>query len=198
LYTAASAVAFCAVVFCAAPARAQEGIQTGDTELRVWAGGGHATNGETRDDSLWNLGVRYGWVITKPMLPGPLRGRFEYAVDFVPVFAVHQSNGTAYGVSFNPIDLKWIFATHHRIVPYTELDGGVLFTNINVPPPPGNSTVNFTTAGVFGVHFLQRKFDWSADVRFLHISNAGLALPNEGVNTIQVRVGFGLFSHHGK
>jgi Lipid A 3-O-deacylase (PagL) len=192
------AMAFCAAILFATPARAQEGIQTGDTELRVWAGGGHATNGVTRDDSVWNMGVRYGWVITKPFLPGPLRGRLEYAVDFMPAYAIYQSSGTAYGISFNPVNLKWIFDWHGRIVPYTELEGGVLFTNVNVPPPPGNSNVNFTTSNAIGAHFLTHKFDWSADIRFLHISNAGLQLPNQGVNTVQVRIGFGLFNHHKK
>src|SRR5580693_4347941 len=69
------AATFCVIAFCAPAAHAQQGIETGDTEFRVWAGGGHATNGVTRNDTVWNIGVRYGWVITKPMLPGPLRGR---------------------------------------------------------------------------------------------------------------------------
>jgi lipid A 3-O-deacylase len=194
------AMAFCAVTLCAPAARAQDqgSIQTGDTEFRVWAGGGHALNRQTGNDSVWNIGVRYGWVITNPMLPGPLRGRLEYAVDFLPAYMIYQANGRAYGLSFNPVNLKWIFATHGRIVPYTELEGGVLLTNITVPPPPGNSTVNFTTSDGFGAHFFTGKFDWNADIRFLHISNAGLQLPNQGINTLQVRVGFGLFSHHKK
>jgi hypothetical protein len=191
-------VTLCAATFFSPAARAQEGIQTGDTEVRIWAGGGHALNGPTRDDGVWNVGVRYGWVLTKPMLPGPLRGRLEYAVDFMPAFVIYQSSGTAYGVSFNPINLKWVFATHGRIVPYTELEGGVLLSDITVPPPPGNSTVNFTSSDAFGAHFLTGKIDWSADIRFLHISNAGLALPNEGINTIQLRIGIGRFTHHEK
>jgi hypothetical protein len=31
------------------------------------------------------------------------------------------------------------------------------------------------------------------DVRYMHISNAGLTVPNPGVNTVQVRLGFGKF-----
>ena len=41
--------------------------------------------------------------------PGFLKGRFEYAVDAVPVFLVFQPANTSYGAGFNPIDLKWDF-----------------------------------------------------------------------------------------
>ena len=44
-----------------------------------------------------------------PHLPGFLRGRFEYAVDAVPVFFVFQPANTAFGVGFDPLGLKWNF-----------------------------------------------------------------------------------------
>jgi hypothetical protein len=43
------------------------------------------------------------------------------------------------------------------------------------------------------MHVLGEKHDWTAEVRFMHISNAGLATPNPGINTIQVRIGWGAF-----
>jgi hypothetical protein len=54
--------------------------------------------------------------------------------------------------------------------------------------------VNFTPSVAVGLHFLRSKFSWIAEVRFLHISNAGLATPNPGINTLQIRIGFGLFT----
>ena len=186
----------CAAAFCAPAARAQQGIQRGDTELRVWTGGGAGLNGVTRGYGVWNLGARYGWVLTDPFLPGPLRGRFEYAVDLVPVFAVFQPGGIAYGASFNPVNLKWNFYTRGRVAPYTELDGGVLFSARTVPP--GTSKVNFTTSAAFGAHFLGDRFDWSTEIRYMHISSSGLQSPNPGVNTLQVRIGLGLFKHHSR
>jgi hypothetical protein len=54
--------------------------------------------------------------------------------------------------------------------------------------------VNFTTGGAIGAHFLRSKYNWSAEVRFMHISNAGMTTPNPGINTIQVRLGFGRFT----
>lgn len=171
--------------------RAQAGPENGGHELQVWTGGGHGLNGTTSDTGVWNLGVRYGWVLTDEVGPGPLRGRFEYAVDVVPVFLLTQQNGTAYAFGLDPVALKWNFASR-RVIPYAELDGGLLFSNTQVPP--GTSRVNFTPQGAVGVHFPRSKYNWSAEVRFMHISNAGLATPNPGINTIQVRIGFGRFT----
>ena len=66
-------------------------------------------------------------------------------MDAVPVFWFFQRGTTTYGAALNPIDLKWNFDTHSRIVPYMELGGGALSTNTQVPP--GTSRVNFTSAG---------------------------------------------------
>lgn len=189
------AVIFAAIFCCGlgVPAsRAQSGPEDGGNEVQVWTGGGHGLNGSTSDIGVWNLGLRYGWVVTGPIGPGPLRGRFEYAVDVVPAFVVTQRNGTAYGLGLNPFALKWNFATARDVTPYFELGGGTLLSNTQVPP--GTSRVNFTTTGALGLHFLRSKYNWSAEIRFMHISNAGLASPNPGINTLQVRVGFGRFT----
>jgi hypothetical protein len=139
---------------------------------------------------VWNVGVRYGWILTAPHGPGFLKGRFEYAVDAVPAFVVFQSRNTAYGAGINPLGLKWIFATRGDVQPYLELGGGTLFTSHEVPS--GTSTVNFTSSAAFGVHFLGKRA-WTAEVRYMHISNAGLTTPNSGINTVQVRIGVGKF-----
>jgi hypothetical protein len=179
-------------IFVLPAVRAQSGPESGGHELQVWTGGGHGLNGGTSDTGVWNFGARYGWVLTDAVGPRPLRGRFEYAVDVVPVFLLTQPNGTAYGFGLDPVALKWNFAGRHNLTPYAEVAGGLLFSNTEVPP--GTSRVNFTTAGAFGLHFLRSKYNWSAELRFMHISNAGLATPNPGINTIQVRVGFGRFT----
>jgi hypothetical protein len=177
----------------ASPLRAQDGPETDGNEIEFWTTGGHGTNGSTQHTSVWTAGFRYGWVITAPHGPGFLRGRFEYAVDAVPVFVLFQPTNTAYGAAVNPFALIWDFDTHGRVVPYVDLGGGALFTNTQVPP--GTSRINFTTAGAVGLHFLGDKRTWSVDVRFMHISNASLATLNPGINTIQLRLGLGWFTH---
>jgi Lipid A 3-O-deacylase (PagL) len=174
--------------------RAQEGPQTDGNEVQFWTAGGHGTNGVTQHTGVWTAGFRYGWVITAPHGPGLLRGRFEYAVDAVPVFVIFQPTHAAYGASIAPVGLLWDFDTHSRVVPYIELGGGALLTNTQVPA--GTSRVNFTSAGAIGLHFLADKVTWTADVRFMHISNSGLRALNPGINTVQLRLGVGWFTHH--
>jgi hypothetical protein len=177
---------FLSTSFCVAQTRLEEGGH----ELQVWAGGGHSVSGGTSSTGVFNVGLRYGWILTAPHGPGFLKGRFEYVVDAVPAFVVFQPANTAYGFGLNPLGLKWNFATRETVVPYVELGGGTLFTTHTVPA--GTSSVNFTSGAAFGVHFLREKA-WSVEVRYMHISSAGLSSPNPGLNTVQVRLGFGKF-----
>jgi hypothetical protein len=184
-------LSLCLTTFAAiSMASAQDRPEEGGRELQVWTGGGHSVSGGTQDTNVWNAGLRYGWILTAPHGPGFLNGRFEYAVDAVPAYLVFQRANTAYGAGVNPVVFKWIFAARGRVTPYLELSGGTLFTTHEVPA--GTSSVNFTPGAAFGLHFLGERA-WSVDVRYLHISNAGLSVPNPGINTIQVRLGFGKF-----
>jgi len=180
-----------AVLLLSSVAWAQNRPEDGGREIQVWTGGGPSVPGGTSDTSVWNVGLRYGWILTRPHGPGFLKGRFEYAVDVVPVFTVFQRYNTAYGAGFNPLGLKWDFAARGRIEPYLELGGGTLFTNHQVPI--GTSSVNFTPSAALGMHLLDDKYAFSVELRYLHISNAGLSSPNPGINTLEVRVGWGKF-----
>jgi hypothetical protein len=179
-----------ALCFALNPAQAQNRPEDGGRELQLWTGGGHSVSGGTQDTNVWNAGVRYGWILTAPHGPSFLNGRFEVAVDAVPAFLVFQRANTAFGAGVNPVVFKWLFSTRGHVAPYLELNGGTLFTNHDVPST--TSTINFTTGAALGAHFLGERA-WSVDVRYLHISNAGLTAPNPGVNTVQVRLGFGKF-----
>lgn len=170
---------------------AQTGPEQGGHEIQIWGGGGHSVAGGRGNTEAFNAGLRYGWILTGPHLPSFLRGRFEYAVDAVPVFLVFQPANTAYGVGFDPLGLKWNFERHGRFSPYLELGGGVLFTDHTVPTYTND--VNFTPSAAFGTHVLNARYNWSVELRYLHISNAGLATPNPGINTVQVRLGVGTF-----
>lgn len=170
---------------------AQAAPEKGGREVEIWAGGGHTVSGGRGNIGVFNAGLRYGWILTDLHLPGFLRGRFEYAVDAVPVFLAFQPTNTAYGAGFDPLGLKWNFQRHGPISPYLELTGGVLFTNHDVPP--GTNTVNFMDQAALGMHILGERRNVSLEVRYMHVSNAGLATPNPGINTVQVRLGVGKF-----
>ena len=181
----------CTLLICTRSTWAQARVEDGGHEVQLWTGGGYSVPGGTSSTGVWNLGLRYGWILTRPHGPGFLKGRFEYALDAVPAFVVFQPANTAYGVGFNPLNLKWNFATRGRVVPYLELSGGTLFTSHDVPT--GTDRVNFTSSAALGAHFLGESRNWSVEVRYMHISNAGLSDPNPGINTVHVRLGIGKF-----
>ncbi|HKN31810.1 MAG TPA: acyloxyacyl hydrolase [Terriglobales bacterium] len=170
---------------------AQEAPEKGGHEIQLWAGGGHSVAGGTRNTGVFNAGLRYGWVLTNLHGPVFLKGNFEYAIDAVPVFLVFQPANTAYGIGLSPFALKWNFAPRGSWVPYFELGGGTLFTNHDVPTR--TSSINFTPGAALGLHHLGNKITWSLEARYMHISNAGLTRLNPGLNTVQIRLGFGRF-----
>jgi hypothetical protein len=179
------------VLSIAALSRAQAGPEQGGNEIQAWAGGGHSVAGGTSSTEVFNAGGTFGWVITGPHWPGLLRGRFEYTLSVVPVYVIFQPANTAYGAGFDPLGLKWDFVRRGRFSPYLELTGGTLFSNKNVPTY--TNTVNFTPSAAVGTHILGERYNWSVELRYLHISSAGLGAYNPGLNTVQVRLGFGRF-----
>lgn len=159
-----------------------------------WAGGGFSVPGGTKDTQAMNAGVRLGKVLTDDFGGGFLRGNFEWSADLMPFYYVRQPAPAtnAFGAGFNPLNLKWNFTSSRRVIPFFELGGGVLFTNHVVPID--TSHVNFLTHGALGVQFFNNdRRAIMANIQFQHISNAGLTVPNPGVNTVQFQVGVNWF-----
>jgi hypothetical protein len=159
-----------------------------------WASGGFSVPGGTPDTHMIEAGVRLGKVLTDDHLPGMLRGNFEWSADLIPFYYISQPaparNASSEG--FNPLNLKWNFTDCRRTVPFTELGGGVLFSNHDVPL--ATSHINFLTHGTVGIQlFNNQRRALTASVRFEHISNAGLAVPNPGINTVQFLLGVNWF-----
>jgi hypothetical protein len=141
-----------------------------------------------------DVGVRLGKVLTSDLGGGFVRGNFEWSADLMPVYYVLQPAPAknAYGAAFNPVNLKWNFTHADLTVPFLELGGGVLFSNHVVPN--NTSRVNFLTHGTFGVQFFNnQKRALTASIRYEHISNAGLTVPNPGINTVQFLLGINWF-----
>jgi Lipid A 3-O-deacylase (PagL) len=185
-----------ALLFCASVALAQARPEDGGHEIEAWTGGGYSVPGGTSNTGMWNVGAGFGWILTRPHGPAFLKGRFEYLVDVVPLFVVFQPGNTAYGAGFDPLKLRWNVACRGKLAPYFELSGGPLFTNRDVPN--GTNTVNFMDSASIGTHFLGDSHYWSVELRYMHVSNAGLGDLNPGVNTVQVRLGIGKFFGNGK
>jgi len=110
-------------------------------------------------------------------------------VDVVPIFWIFQPGGTAYGVAVDPFAFKWNFNAHGRYVPYADIDGGVLFTNRQTR---GERRELISRERRCGNARPGEEIQLEREVRYAHISNAGIASINPGINTLQVRIGIGM------
>jgi lipid A 3-O-deacylase len=175
-------------------------------EYGLFLDGGFGTTGETSDHFL-NAGLRIGKVLTGPAGPGIIHGQFEYAVEVIPywqAFTPQQTyflvgkevttGGTYTGLSLTPIILRWNLTHWHRVMPWLQGAGGLLWTNHKFPPngPRGTSVWNFEPQFGLGVHYFvrpRRSIDFAANA--VHISNASLGDANPGVNaTVQFQIGY--------
>jgi hypothetical protein len=185
----------------------------GAWDLGLWGNGGHTVSGGVSNTAVGNLNFRIGKILTDQHGAGWYRGNLEYAVDLTPMYLLNGPfkpvpsgvtcvigvpcrppvvNETVYGGGFDPFVAKWNFTANQRISPYFELAGGVLFTNHEVPAFTSN--VNFMPQAAIGLNlFHTERHAVSFDFRYAHISNAGLASPNPGLNTVQGGIGYHWF-----
>jgi hypothetical protein len=168
-----------------------EALGKGAWEFGVWTGGGTSISGGTSGVRAWNLGMRVGKVLTDEHGPGPLRGTLEYTFDVMPLYVIWHSE-TSYAAGVNPLILKWNFTGARNVTPYFEVGAGVLVSPDEIPA--GTSNVNFLPQAGFGVYIFSRERRAVAlAAKYVHISNAGLASPNPGINTLQFSVGYHWF-----
>lgn len=187
-------------------------LRKGAWDLGIWTSGGTSIFGGTQDTSFFNVGVRVGKVITGTRGKGWYRGNLQVATDVIPLTLVFQPSvrfvppppgtpgpgtvvrerETVYGAGMNPLITKWNFSGTRKYKPYVELGGGMLITVADVPQ--FTYKFNFTPQFVVGTHYLtSRNRSISFDVKYLHVSNAGLAALNPGINTVQFAVGYHWF-----
>jgi hypothetical protein len=188
-----------AVLCCASPAGAQSDadsqLQRGSHEMQAFLSESHAVRLFSRGvrGEIVQVGGRYGLLLTDSHLRGPLRGQFEYAVDFIPIIVPFQSSGVSYGLGLDPFVLKWNFQQRGHLIPYMEADAGGIATTARVPPP--GSHWNFTASAAVGLQIVRGRNIWSVDCRYYHISDAYIISGDPTFNTIQVRIGFARFRH---
>jgi hypothetical protein len=158
-----------------------------------WMIGGAAGFGVGRrnpaDNSSYALQtLSWGRVLTGPVGPALIRGRFEWAVEVVPIFGQYDPD-RAYGVGITPLVWRWNLDKRGPIVGFGEVGGGGLWTN--TPVPDGTSSGNFTAHVAAGVRILTRP-DSGAVIayRFHHISNGNRVDRNPGINAHMVYFGW--------
>lgn len=191
-------IAVLLVLLCACAALGAQNLPAASLTKGTWdfgvsGTGGTSVSGGVDDIRIFSAGFRIGRILTQQHGSGFIRGNFEYAFDFHPVNFYFTPLETTYGASITPLNLKWNFTSPRRVAPYIQLSEGVLFTN-NDLPFPGTSEVNFQSGIGLGMHIFHReRRAWTAEVKYQHISSAGLGDLNPGINTIQFTLGYNWF-----
>ena len=190
---AITVVLLCACAFVGAQGLPSASLTKGTTDIGVMATGGHSVAGGVDSVGAFSAGFRVGKILTHEHGSGWIKGNLEWAFDFHPVNIYTTDLDTTYGVSMTPWNFKWNFTSGKKWAPYIQSSEGVLFTNHDLPFP-GTSTVNFQSGLGLGIHFFTReKRAWTGEVKYQHISSAGLGDLNPGINTVQVTVGYNWF-----
>ena len=160
--------------------------------MGFWANGGHSAGSGIRPSEVFESGFRLGVVLLDQHGHGWYRGALEYSADFIPVLLLRAQDRTAYGISFNPVLLRWNFTNHRKISPFFEMGAGVVLTNHVIPE--FGSDFNFSPQGQLGLNFFRdRKHAWSLALKYMHMSNAATSSFNPGFNFVEGSVGYHWF-----
>jgi hypothetical protein len=134
--------------------------------------------------------ISWGRVLSGPVGPAALRGRFEWAVEVVPLFRQFNPLAT-FGVGVTPLVWRWNFDPRGKLAPFAELAGGALWTRD--PIPAETTTANFTAHVAYGVrYFFRPREALVVSYRFHHISNGNRLERNPGVNAHVIQIGLSL------
>jgi hypothetical protein len=110
-------------------------------------------------------------------------GNFELLLEISPFMWVHQPQN-AFGLTASPLHMRWNFGRMWSppVRVFAEASGAVVYTNVPVPVR-ATTTFNFIDQAGFGLRLGRNpRRTWLLGYRFQHISNAGRAKPNPGVN----------------
>lgn len=173
----------------------------------VWAD--YANGIGTRTDvHAGGAGVRVGRVLTHEHGSGWARGTLEYDIDLTPVEMYHLPPYTPrgstttlaaknyYTAGFNPFVAKWNFTRGKTWVPYVAAEGGIVFSNGDLPQGD-TANVNFTSGAAFGFHrFSKPGGAWTFQGKVYHLSNASLGPHNPGINAaVEFKIGYTWLRH---
>ena len=154
------------------------------------AGPGYAILGSQVAHDMAFATLRYGKVMTDVLEEGSWRaGNLEFIAE---VFAGGQwYPDNDYIVGAIPL-LRYNFTTGSRVVPFFDAGAGVTLTDIGEPDLGGIFQFNLQ-AGI-GTHiFLNQNTALTLQCRFIHLSNAGLRIPNGGADATVFSAGVSWF-----
>lgn len=137
--------------------------------------------------------TRLGIMIYDPVGPGFLRGNTEFLGDVFggPIF--HGPGDVIAG--FTAFFRYNFIQPSARLVPYFQVGGGGVYTDVTEGPASGNAigqSIEFNLQAIAGLRFLlNSRWSINAEGSYRHISNAGLSDPNYGIDQVGGNLGVG-------
>jgi len=147
---------------------------------------GMAAFGSSQAHDLALLSLSYGHMLGHVKGEGHwYRGNFEGRLE---LFGGGQySPSSEWVIGLTP-HLRYNFATGTRWIPF--LDGGAGVTATGIGHPDLGGTFEFNLQATAGVHwFFRDNLVLTGDVRYMHMSCAGIDRPNQGVNNVVFMIG---------
>jgi hypothetical protein len=173
--------------------RPEEGFQSGTWHLGLM--GGYSIPHKVFQDRIAHvhfapLLFQIGYTVTDVHGPSPVRGSLELLLE--PTFMITTSPSTTFGAGASVL-IRYNFVTGTRWVPFFDLGGGILYWNLRLPTLL-ETQFNFTLQTGPGIHyFATDHLAVTGQVRLHHISNAGIEVPNNGVNSTVYLLGVSYF-----
>ncbi|MDQ6859805.1 MAG: acyloxyacyl hydrolase [Verrucomicrobiota bacterium] len=134
--------------------------------------------------------LRLGWMLNSPRGSGWLRGNFEVLGAFTGGM-IARGPGEKFGTT--DVFIRYNFVQPNaRIVPYAQFGAGVFISDIADDPRQGTigSTYEADLRAAAGLHyFFSPRWSFDAEAFVQHVSNAGTADRNVGINAIGGVVG---------
>ena len=137
--------------------------------------------------------LRYGWMLNSPGGVGPFRGNCELLLEAVGGAVTDGPGGALVGGTFF---FRYNFIHSARWVPYFQIGLGAVYDDIYRQRPQRllGESFEFTVQGELGMrYFLNSHTALYAEAGYRHISNAGLADRNYGLNSVAFQGGVSWF-----
>ncbi len=129
--------------------------------------------------------------ITDPIGDSWYRGQISLGAEMV--YLEFREPIVTHGIGFTP-RIKYTFVALDRFRPYLEFTGGPFWTDLGGRVREQANEFNFILSGGVGASwFITPQLAFNAGYRFHHISNAGTAFPNLGLNASLPFAGFSFF-----
>ena len=149
--------------------------------------GTHNLGGSTSAHDLITTGIRGGRIMTERL--GGERwyaGNLECYGLLFSGYEISPDNG--YLMGLNP-GLRYYVDTDTRWVPYIDVNAGISLSDIGEPDLGGKFQFN-EQIGLGLLCRIRERLTLNVGYRFLHVSNAGIQEPNNGINGHMVVFGF--------